>query len=161
MDFAFDPFNTHRLAVGEFLYLHHTYTHSHTHTHTHTHTYAHTLSHSHTCVACDDAKIRVWTIPECGLTKTLTEPDFYLIGELVGDVCVGVCDVIVYTGHHEKPNVLAFHPQARDLLMSAGYDGKIFLWDLSNRCVALEMKPLSQPVCPQAASACSFVAHTV
>lgn len=30
-------------------------------------------------LACEDAKLRVWTIPEGGLTETLTEPE-YLIG---------------------------------------------------------------------------------
>lgn len=57
------------------------------------------------------------------------------------------CDAVVCTGHQEKPNILTFHPQARDVLMSAGYDGKIFIWDLSNHRVVMEMDPLSQPVC--------------
>ena len=73
MDFSFDPFNTHRLAVGLFLYLHLL--------HTHTHSLTHSLTSTCTHAACDDAKIRVWTIPEGGLTKTLTEPDLFLIGE--------------------------------------------------------------------------------
>ena len=46
-----------------------------------------------------------------------------------------------------KANILTFHPQARDVLMSAGYDGKIFIWDLSNHSIAMEMDSLSQPVC--------------
>lgn len=63
------------------------------------------------------------------------------------DVCVVFAmSVCVCAGHQEKPNVLTFHPQARDLLMSAGYDGKIFLWDLSTHRVAMEMETLSQPV---------------
>ena len=49
-------------------------------------------------------------------------------------------------GHHEKPNVLAFHPQAEGLLASAGYDCKLLLWDLTNQCVAKELDPLPQPV---------------
>lgn len=32
--------------------------------------------------ACDDAKIRVWNIPEGGLTESLTEPESCLVGEL-------------------------------------------------------------------------------
>ncbi len=80
MDFSFDPFNSHRLAVGTFLCLHVLHTHSLTHTHSHSHTRLRD-------VACDDAKIRVWTIPESGLTKTLTEPDFFLIGKLANEEC--------------------------------------------------------------------------
>ena len=79
MDFAFDPFNTHRLVVGGF---------THTHSHTHTYTYVSTCMHVHTHTACDDAKIRVWTIPDGGLTKTLTDPDYFLIGELARDLCI-------------------------------------------------------------------------
>jgi len=30
--------------------------------------------------ACDDAKIRIWTIPEDGIDGTLTEPSSYLKG---------------------------------------------------------------------------------
>jgi len=30
--------------------------------------------------ACDDAKIRIWTIPEDGIDGTLTEPSLYLKG---------------------------------------------------------------------------------
>ena len=33
-------------------------------------------------LACEDARIRVWTIPGGGLTHTLTEPEFFLIGNL-------------------------------------------------------------------------------
>ena len=88
----------------------------------------------------------MWTIPKDGLTKTLTEPDFFLIGVFpVMYVSCLQCQCVC-AGHQEKPNVLTFHPQARDLLMSAGYDGKIFLWDLSIHRVAMEMETLSQPV---------------
>jgi len=31
-------------------------------------------------LACDDAKIRIWTIPEDGIDGTLTEPSLYLKG---------------------------------------------------------------------------------
>ena len=30
---------------------------------------------------CEDAKIRVWRIPEGGLTETLEEPEIYLRGK--------------------------------------------------------------------------------
>jgi len=31
-------------------------------------------------LACDDAKIRIWSIPEDGIDGTLTEPSSYLKG---------------------------------------------------------------------------------
>jgi len=33
-------------------------------------------------LACDDAKIRIWNIPEDGIDGTLTEPTLYLKGIL-------------------------------------------------------------------------------
>lgn len=71
MDFVFDPFDNTRLVVGKasiycmgcvmqqgmtsFVIAVHS-------------------------IACDDAKIKVWRIPSGGLTETLTEPEFLLIG---------------------------------------------------------------------------------
>ncbi|XP_077983604.1 coronin-7-like [Glandiceps talaboti] len=63
-------------------------------------------------VACDDAVIRVWEIPEGGLTETLTEPE------------------IILKGHMEKIYFVKFHPLASDLLLSASYDMTMRLWDL-------------------------------
>lgn len=79
-------------------------------------------------VACEDARIRVWNIPEGGLTTTLTEPEFFLIG------------------HQEKPNALAFHPQASSLLASAGYDGRLLVWNVDTQKVAITLDPLREPL---------------
>lgn len=78
MDFAWDPFDTRRLAV-----------------------------------ACDDAKIRIWIIPESGLTETITVPD-----EIV-------------SGHVEKIYLIKFHPLAKEVLASGSYDLTVRIWDLS------------------------------
>ena len=53
---------------------------------------------------------------------------------------------IIHEGHQEKPNVLAFHPQAKSLLVSAGYDCRILLWNLNTQQVAIELNALPQPV---------------
>ncbi|KAL5012879.1 hypothetical protein ScPMuIL_011430 [Solemya velum] len=63
-------------------------------------------------VACDDAKIRVWEIPEGGLVEMMTEPEFYL------------------RGHTEKIYFIKFHPIAENVLVSASYDMTVRLWDL-------------------------------
>uniref|UniRef100_A0AAX7SDS3 Coronin n=1 Tax=Astatotilapia calliptera TaxID=8154 RepID=A0AAX7SDS3_ASTCA len=76
-DFAWDPFDTHRLAV-----------------------------------AGDDAKIRVWQVPEGGLKETLTEPK------------------IIMQGHTEKIYSITFHPLASGLLVSSSYDLTVRLWNL-------------------------------
>uniref|UniRef100_A0A669B8Q6 Coronin n=1 Tax=Oreochromis niloticus TaxID=8128 RepID=A0A669B8Q6_ORENI len=76
-DFAWDPFDTHRLAV-----------------------------------AGDDAKIRVWQVPEGGLKETLTEPK------------------IIMQGHTEKIYSIKFHPLASGVLVSSSYDLTVRLWNL-------------------------------
>uniref|UniRef100_UPI003AAE8195 coronin-7-like isoform X2 n=1 Tax=Centroberyx gerrardi TaxID=166262 RepID=UPI003AAE8195 len=77
VDFCWDPFDTHRLAV-----------------------------------AGDDAKIRVWQVPDGGLTETLTEPE------------------VILQGHTEKIYSIKFHPLASGLLVSSSYDQTVRVWDL-------------------------------
>uniref|UniRef100_A0A3P8WI39 Coronin n=1 Tax=Cynoglossus semilaevis TaxID=244447 RepID=A0A3P8WI39_CYNSE len=63
-------------------------------------------------VAGDDAKIRVWQVPEGGLKEILTEPE------------------MVLQGHTEKIYSIKFHPLASGLLVSSSYDFTVRLWDL-------------------------------
>jgi coronin-7 len=79
-------------------------------------------------VACDDARIRVWRVPDGGRGGTQKEAEFFLIG------------------HQEKPNILCFHPQASSLLASAGYDCRLLIWDLTERTISLQMDPLPEPL---------------
>uniref|UniRef100_A0A8C3JWX5 Coronin n=1 Tax=Calidris pygmaea TaxID=425635 RepID=A0A8C3JWX5_9CHAR len=64
-------------------------------------------------VAGEDAKIRLWRIPEGGLQETLCEPE------------------AVLQGHTEKIYSIRFHPLASDLLVSSSYDTTVRIWDLS------------------------------
>ncbi|XP_036445907.1 coronin-7-like isoform X1 [Colossoma macropomum] len=73
-------------------------------------------------VAGDDAKIRVWMVPEGGLVETLTEPRCIL------------------QGHTEKIYSIKFHPHASGLLVSSSYDMTVRLWDLDT---GNEVKKLS------------------
>ena len=63
LDFAFDPFDKSRMVVGELSILK---------------SYGSSSWYNHVS-ACEDAKLRLWTIPIDGLSATLTEPE-YLIG---------------------------------------------------------------------------------
>uniref|UniRef100_A0A3B3TZH8 Coronin n=1 Tax=Poecilia latipinna TaxID=48699 RepID=A0A3B3TZH8_9TELE len=76
-DFSWDPFDAHRLAVG------------------------------------DDAKIRMWQVPEGGLKETLTEPKLVL-------------------QHTEKIYSIKFHPLASGVLVSSSYDLTVRLWNLES-----------------------------
>ncbi|XP_030814249.1 coronin-7-like [Camarhynchus parvulus] len=67
----------------------------------------------HLAVAGEDAKIRLWRIPEGGLQETLQEPE------------------AVLRGHTEKIYSIRFHPTASDLLVSSSYDMTVRIWELS------------------------------
>ncbi|NWU97435.1 CORO7 protein, partial [Upupa epops] len=72
-------------------------------------------------VAGEDAKIRLWQIPEGGLQETLQEPD------------------TVLRGHTEKIYSIRFHPVASNLLVSSSYDMTVRIWELSTGQEALQL----------------------
>ncbi|XP_072224151.1 coronin-7 [Leuresthes tenuis] len=65
-------------------------------------------------VAGDDAKIRVWQVPEGGLRETITEPK------------------LILRGHTEKIYSIKFHPLASGILVSSSYDMTVRLWNLES-----------------------------
>ncbi|XP_006897536.1 PREDICTED: coronin-7 [Elephantulus edwardii] len=67
---------------------------------------------NHLAVAGEDARIRLWRVPEGGLEEVLTTPK------------------MVLTGHTEKIYSLRFHPLAANVLASSSYDLTICIWDL-------------------------------
>ncbi|NXY38724.1 CORO7 protein, partial [Pomatorhinus ruficollis] len=72
-----------------------------------------TTAHPFWCTAGEDARIRLWRIPEGGLQETLREPE------------------AVLQGHTEKIYSIRFHPMASDLLVSSSYDMTVRIWELS------------------------------
>ncbi|OQR76932.1 coronin-7-like, partial [Tropilaelaps mercedesae] len=77
---------------------------------------------SRIAIACDDGRIRVWSVPENGLTESLTQPDFEL------------------KGHKDKVTLLKFHPSAKDILASASQDQTILIWDLDQQAFVYELE---------------------
>ncbi|XP_053326631.1 coronin-7 [Spea bombifrons] len=71
---------------------------------------------------CEDGRIRVWQIPENGLTETLTEPQ------------------TVLTGHNERIYTVRFHPCASDILASSSYDLTVRVWDLQTGKEVLKLQ---------------------
>jgi coronin-1B/1C/6 len=59
-----------------------------------------------------DTTTKIWSIPEEGLTQTITEPTVSL------------------EGHMKKINNVLWHPTANNVLLTAGGDNKILLWDV-------------------------------
>ncbi|RWS28755.1 coronin-like protein 3 [Leptotrombidium deliense] len=62
--------------------------------------------------ASEDACVRVWQIPEGGLTRPLTEP------------------LIELNGHQRRVGFVQWHPSANNVLLSAGADCKIIMWNV-------------------------------
>jgi len=62
--------------------------------------------------ASDDAIVRVWQIPEGGLVRPLTEP------------------VVELQGHQRRVGLVQWHRSANNILLSAGADCKIIIWNV-------------------------------
>uniref|UniRef100_A0A8C0X4K1 Coronin n=1 Tax=Castor canadensis TaxID=51338 RepID=A0A8C0X4K1_CASCN len=60
----------------------------------------------------EDCTVMVWQIPESGLTLSLTEP------------------VVILEGHSKRVGIVAWHPTARNVLLSAGCDNAIIIWNV-------------------------------
>ncbi|XP_064489724.1 coronin-7-like [Ornithodoros turicata] len=79
------------------------------------------FNNSRIAIACDDARVRIWTIPEGGLTQSLTQP----VAEL--------------KGHTEKVTFVKFHPTASDVLATASHDLSLIIWDLADQEAKLRL----------------------
>ena len=60
----------------------------------------------------EDSTVKVWSIPEGGLTANVADP------------------LVNLTGHQKKVTLLRFHPTASNVLASASGDHSIKLWDI-------------------------------
>lgn len=63
--------------------------------------------------ASDDCTIKLWDIPEGGLTSSLAEFSIELLG------------------HRRKITQLEWHPSTENVLISAGFDNLVIVWDVS------------------------------
>ncbi|XP_043924337.1 coronin-1C isoform X2 [Protopterus annectens] len=60
----------------------------------------------------EDCTVMVWQIPENGLAHSLTEP------------------AVILEGHSKRVGIVAWHPSARNVLLSAGCDNVIIIWNV-------------------------------
>ncbi|XP_028917491.1 coronin-1B [Ornithorhynchus anatinus] len=61
----------------------------------------------------EDCSVMVWQIPENGLALPLTEP------------------VVVLEGHSKRVGIVTWHPTARNVLLSAGCDNVVLIWNVA------------------------------
>lgn len=59
--------------------------------------------------ASEDATVKVWQIPEGGLTKNLTDAD----------------SVVDLVAHQRRVGLVVWHPSANSILLSAGKSGRV------------------------------------
>ncbi|XP_039635111.1 uncharacterized protein coro1cb isoform X1 [Perca fluviatilis] len=60
----------------------------------------------------EDCTVMVWQIPENGLETPLSQP------------------VVVLEGHSKRVGIVSWHPTARNVLLSAGCDNQIVIWNV-------------------------------
>uniref|UniRef100_A0A8C3AXW6 Coronin n=1 Tax=Cyclopterus lumpus TaxID=8103 RepID=A0A8C3AXW6_CYCLU len=61
----------------------------------------------------EDCSVMIWEIPEGGLTAPLTDP------------------VVKLDGHSKRVGILSWHPTAHNVLLSAGCDNVVILWNVA------------------------------
>uniref|UniRef100_A0A146LYG7 Coronin n=2 Tax=Lygus hesperus TaxID=30085 RepID=A0A146LYG7_LYGHE len=71
------------------------------------------FNNRHVAVGCDDGTVKLWMVPEGGLSEATNTPE------------------AVLQTHMEKIYCLKFHPLASDILATTSYDMTIRIWDLS------------------------------
>uniref|UniRef100_H3DBS1 Coronin n=1 Tax=Tetraodon nigroviridis TaxID=99883 RepID=H3DBS1_TETNG len=72
----------------------------------------------------EDCSVMIWEIPDGGLTSPLTDP------------------VVKLEGHSKRVGLLSWHPTAHNVLMSAGCDNIIILWNVARgEAVRMDMHP--------------------
>uniref|UniRef100_A0A8C5G757 Coronin n=2 Tax=Gouania willdenowi TaxID=441366 RepID=A0A8C5G757_GOUWI len=61
----------------------------------------------------EDCSVMIWEIPDSGLTTPLTDP------------------VVKLEGHSKRVGILSWHPTAHNVLLSAGCDNMVILWNVA------------------------------
>uniref|UniRef100_A0A8D0H0H3 Coronin n=1 Tax=Sphenodon punctatus TaxID=8508 RepID=A0A8D0H0H3_SPHPU len=81
----------------------------------------------------EDCTVMVWSVPEGGPSRPLTEP------------------VVTLEGHSKRVGILSWHPTAQNLLLSAGCDNVVTVWDVGEGRAALSLDELHPDVIYSAA----------
>ncbi|CAH1716526.1 unnamed protein product [Chironomus riparius] len=73
-------------------------------------------------VGCDDGRVKIWNIPEDGLTESTNSP------------------TQEFGAHAEKISFIKFHPLAKNVLLTASYDLTLKIWDLNDLSEKITLK---------------------
>ncbi|KAJ8261042.1 hypothetical protein COCON_G00167650 [Conger conger] len=72
----------------------------------------------------EDCTVMVWQIPENGLANPLSEP------------------AVVLEGHSKRVGIVTWHPTARNVLLSAGCDNMIIIWNVGTGEAVIQLEDL-------------------
>ncbi|XP_035040100.2 uncharacterized protein LOC118125528 isoform X1 [Hippoglossus stenolepis] len=76
----------------------------------------------------EDCTVMVWQIPENGLENPLSEP------------------VVVLEGHSKRVGIVSWHPTARNVLLSAGCDNQIIIWNVGTGQAMINLEDMHPEV---------------
>ncbi|XP_010875884.2 uncharacterized protein coro1cb isoform X2 [Esox lucius] len=76
----------------------------------------------------EDCTVMVWQIPENGLVTPLADP------------------VVVLEGHSKRVGIVTWHPTARNVLMSAGCDNLIIIWNVGTGEAMIQLEDMHPDV---------------
>lgn len=94
-------------------------------------------------VAGDDGIVKLWKVPESGLTEPTNEPEKE------------------FAAHSDKIYFIRFHPLAKDVLLTASYDMTIKIWDLQTFSAGFCLQGHSEQIFDAAWSPCGTFVATV
>ncbi|XP_071259136.1 coronin-1C-A isoform X2 [Salvelinus alpinus] len=76
----------------------------------------------------EDCTVMVWQIPENGLVIGLSEP------------------VVVLEGHSKRVGIITWHPTARNVLLSAGCDNLVIIWNVGTGEAMIQLEDMHPDV---------------
>uniref|UniRef100_A0A3P8VW85 Coronin n=1 Tax=Cynoglossus semilaevis TaxID=244447 RepID=A0A3P8VW85_CYNSE len=76
----------------------------------------------------EDCTVMVWQIPENGLVMPMSDP------------------VVVLEGHSKRVGIITWHPTARNVLLSAGCDNQIIIWNVGTGESMITLDDMHQDV---------------
>ncbi|XP_053691044.1 coronin-7 isoform X2 [Sabethes cyaneus] len=94
-------------------------------------------------VACDDGVVKIWAIPDGGLTEPTNEPEKELVA------------------HSDKIYIIRYHPLAKNVFLTASYDMTLKIWDLETLAEKYCLKGHTDQIFSFAWSPCGTFGATV
>ncbi|XP_011480120.3 uncharacterized protein coro1cb isoform X1 [Oryzias latipes] len=76
----------------------------------------------------EDCTVMVWQVPENGLENPISEP------------------VVVLEGHSKRVGIVSWHPTARNVLLSAGCDNQILIWNVGSGQAMISLEDMHPDV---------------